>query len=259
MDINLSKARRAEKIGLIKDATTYEQNAQTNKIAAFKANKQAQQLGLSALAQAAMATRAAAPRAGIKESDAVQAQKAFAVERANPDDPEAKRVADAWREALSLTRPGPISAGISATAMGERSAAEIAADEEKQRKDIAEKRDAARLELERTVAAEYTGTKLALEPEYLEALRNAGKNVPGAKTPNQVRLEIIAREVERRAGAQPSAKGSGAGAGAGGAAGKKPDISAVEGAPAGSTVGGFVQGKGYKVLDSKGNHIGFVQ
>jgi hypothetical protein len=110
-------------------------------------------------------------------------------------------------ERYQLKAPGLAGTQTTAAAATERSNAEIAADEAKQAADRADKQEAARLQLEKDVAAEYVGTKLALEPEYLEALRNAGKKVPGAKTPNQVRLEIIAREVARRAGAQPSAKG----------------------------------------------------
>jgi len=203
MNINLSKARRAEKMGLIKDATTHEQNAQVNKINAFKANKQAKQLGIDALARTATAVR---PAAGVKESDAVQAQKAFAAERANPDDPQIKLAAAAWRESLGLTRPSPISAGISAAAMGERTDAQIAAEAAKQAAETEEKREAARLQLEKDVAAEYTLSKLGMEQEYQEALTNAAKKVPGAKTPDQVRREIIAREVARRAGAGGTSK-----------------------------------------------------
>jgi hypothetical protein len=69
MNINLTKARRAEKMGLSKDATTYEQNAQVNKINAFKANKQAQQLGIDALARTATAVRPVADRAEARPSD----------------------------------------------------------------------------------------------------------------------------------------------------------------------------------------------
>lgn len=222
MNINLSKARRAEKMGLLKEADAYEQAAEKNKIEAYKAGTAARKAGLDSLPNAIKAaqTKTFRPAAGVKESDAVQAQKAFAAERANPEDPEAKRIAAAWRESLGLTRPSPISAGISATAAGERSAAQIKADETKAAADLAEKRDAARLQLEKDVAAEYTLSKLGLEQEYQEALTNAAKKVPGAKTPDQVRREIIAREVERRAGARPSAKGSG-----GGGAGGKPSVS----------------------------------
>jgi len=214
MNINLAKAQRAEKAGLLKEADTYEQAAEKNKIDAYKAETAARNMGLGSLAQAARAAKPQSfrPVAAVKESDAVQAQKAFAAEIANPEDPEAKRIAAAWRESLGLTRPSPISAGISATAMGERTAAQIAADEEKQRKEIEEKQNAARLQVEKDVAAEYTLSKLGMEQEYQEALTNAAKKVKGAKTPDQVRREIIAREVERRAGARPSASGGTGGA-----------------------------------------------
>jgi hypothetical protein len=212
MNINLAKAQRAEKAGLLKEADMYTQNAEANKINANKAATLARKAGLEALAQAAKAYKPQLfrPAAGVKESDAVQAQKAFAAEKANPDDPQIKLAAAAWRESLGLTRPAPISAGISAAAMGERTAADIKANEEKQRKELAEKRDAARLELEKTVEASLTPTKLMEYPEYAEAMKYFGKTPPaGVLTPAQVREKIKKAEVERRAGALPSASGGG--------------------------------------------------
>ena len=40
---------------------------------------------------------------------------------------------------------------------------------------------------------------------------------------------------------------------------KAPDISTVKGAPAGATIGAFVQGQGYEVKDSKGKLIGYAK
>jgi hypothetical protein len=71
MNINLSKARRAEKMGLLKEANEYEQNAEKNKIDAFKADTAARKMGLDALPPAMTAVRPAAARAGVKDSDMV--------------------------------------------------------------------------------------------------------------------------------------------------------------------------------------------
>jgi hypothetical protein len=205
MNINLSKARRAEKMGLLKEADAYEQNAEKNKIEAYKAGTAARKAGLDSLPNAIKAaqTKTFRPVAPPRLSEQMEYLQATPEQRA------------IMNERYQLKAPGLAGTQTTAAALGERTTAQIEADEVKQAADRADKKEAARLQLEKDVAAEYTGTKLALEPEYLEALRNAGKKVPGAKTPNQVRLEIIAREVARRAGAQPSAKGSGAGEGGG--------------------------------------------
>jgi len=40
---------------------------------------------------------------------------------------------------------------------------------------------------------------------------------------------------------------------------KKPDISGITGAPAGSSIGGFIQGKGWEVKDKSGKLLGYAQ
>jgi len=200
MNINLAKAQRAEKAGLLKEADMYTQNAEANKINANKAATASRKAGLEALAQAAKAYKPQLfrPAAGVNESDAVRAQKAFAAEKANPDDPQIKLAAAAWRESLGLTRPAPISAGISAAAMGERTAAQIAADEEKQRKEIAEKQAAARTALEEKVESSLTDRKLMEYPEYAEAMKYFGKTPPaGVLTLAEARAKIKKAEVDR--------------------------------------------------------------
>jgi hypothetical protein len=120
--------------------------------------------------------------------------------------PEQRAIMD---QRYQLKAPGLAGTQTTAAALGERTTAQIEADEAKQAADRADKQEAARLQLEKDVAAEYTLSKLGMEQEYQEALTNAAKKVKGAKTPDQVRREIIAREVARRAG----------GAGVGGAKG----------------------------------------
>ena len=195
MNINLSKARRAEKMGLLKEADAYEQAAEKNKIDAFKAGTAARKAGLESLAQAATAAKPVADKAAPRLSEQMEYLLAT---------PEQREIMD---QRYQLKAPGLAGTQTTATALGERTDAELAAKAAKEAADLAEKRDAARLQLEKDVAAEYTLSKLGLEPAYQEALTNAAKKVPGAKTPDQVRREIIAREVARRAGARPSASG----------------------------------------------------
>jgi len=71
MNINLSKARRAEKMGLLKEANEYERDAEKNKIEAYKADTAARKMGLDSLPPAMKAVRPAAARAGARDSDMV--------------------------------------------------------------------------------------------------------------------------------------------------------------------------------------------
>lgn len=197
MNINLSKARRAEKMGLLKEANEYERDAEKNKIEAYKADTAARKAGLDSLPNAIKAaqTKTFRPAAPPRLSEQMEYLLATPEQRAT------------MNERYQLKAPGLAGTQTTAAAATERSNTEIAADEVKQAADRADKQDAARLQLEKDVAAEYTLSKLGVEPEYQEALTNAANKVKGAKTPDQVRREIIAREVARRAGAQPSAKG----------------------------------------------------
>jgi hypothetical protein len=120
--------------------------------------------------------------------------------------PEERKIMD---QRYQLKAPGLVGTQTTAAALGDRTTAELAAKAAKEAADLEEKRVASRLQLEKDVAAEYTGSKLALEPAYQEALTNAAKKIKGAKTPDEVRREIIAREVERRAGTRSSAAGAG--------------------------------------------------
>ena len=205
MNINLSKARRAEKMGLLKEADAYEQAAEKNKIDAYKAGTAARKAGLDSLPNAIKAaqTKTFRPAAPAKLSEQMEYLLASPADRAIMD------------QRYQLKAPGLAGTQTTAAALGDRTTAQIEADATAKAAELTEKREAARLQLEKDVAAEYTLSKLGLEPEYQEALTNAAKKVPGAKTPDQVRREIIAREVARRAGARPSAKGSGAGDGGG--------------------------------------------
>ena len=73
MNINLSKARRAEKMGLLKEADAYEQNAEKNKIAAYNADTTARKMGLTAIPAFVRANRVNIPKPAAipKESDMV--------------------------------------------------------------------------------------------------------------------------------------------------------------------------------------------
>jgi hypothetical protein len=221
MNINLAKAQRAEKAGLLKEADMYTQNAEANKINANKAATASRKAGLEALAQAAKAYRPQLfrPAAAARPNVDALAQEAFLDAAQNPDDLSKKQKADSYAKMYGLSKPAVAAAGVTQVGAGERTAAQIAADEEKQRKEIAEKRDAARLLLEKEVDASLTPVKLMEYPEYAEAMKYFGRTPPaGVLTPAEVREKIKKAEVERRAGARPSAKGE-AGAGTGGAKG----------------------------------------
>jgi hypothetical protein len=205
MNINLSKARRAEKMGLLKEADAYEQAAEKNKIDAYKAGTAARRAGLDSLARAATAAKPQLfrPAAPAKLSEQMEYLLASPADRA------------IMNQRYQQKAPGLAGTQTTATAMGERTDAQIAAEAAKQAAEIAEKRDAARLLLEKEVDASLTPMKLMEYPEYAKAMEYFGKTPPaGVLTPAQVREKIKKAEVERRAGARPSASGGG-GAGGG--------------------------------------------
>jgi hypothetical protein len=213
MNINLAKAQRAEKAGLLKEADAYEQAAEKNKLDAYKAGTAARKAGLDSLPNAIKAaqTKTFRPAAPAKLSEQMEYLLASPADRA------------IMNQRYQQKAPGLAGTQTTAAALGDRTTAQIAADEEKQRKEIEEKRAASRQALEKDVAAEFTLSKLGVEPEYQEALSNAAKKVPGAKTPNQVRQELIAKEVERRWKVSTTPRGE-AKTGGGGAGGK-PSVS----------------------------------
>jgi hypothetical protein len=197
MNINLAKAQRAEKAGLLKEADMYTQNAEANKINANKAATTSRKASLDALAQAMRATKPQLfrPAAPAKLSEQMEYLLATPAQRAIMD------------QRYQLKAPGLAGTQTTAAALGDRTAAEIAEKQEKLAAETEEKRSASRQQLEKDVAAEFTMSKLGVEPAYQEALTNAAKKVPGAKTPNQVRQELIAKEVERRWKASTTPRG----------------------------------------------------
>jgi hypothetical protein len=80
------------------------------------------------------------------------------------------------------------------------------------------------------------------------------KDMPGIMAAMEARKQQIRAEVTNA-----PAPGTGAPAPAVPSAQKAPDISTVTGAPKGSTIGSFVQGKGFEVKDKGGNLIGYAQ
>jgi hypothetical protein len=241
MNINLAKAQRAEKAGLLKEADAYTQSAEANKINGYKADTAARKLGLDSLPRAMRATKPQAfkPATIPKPSDQAEGVKIFGarVKAEHPDWSDEQVAAGA----LDLYQKNKSSglAGIMEAVAGRGAVAE--AGDWRSRDEAAGKagNDAVKL--------------LRNTPAYREALDN--DRLKGTKTAEE--MEIKARDSAEagfyRNAPKPKTDTSGT------AKTAKPDISKVEGAPAGSTVGDYVQGKGYKVLDSKGKHIGFVQ
>jgi len=226
MNINLAKAQRAEKAGLLKEADMYTQNAEANKINANKAATASRKAGLEALAQAMRATKPNLPRpaAAAKPGDmSLYAQ----------GTPEQRALYNEF-----LEKKGAGLAGVMAGVTGRTDTAE--ATDLRARDEAAGKASNEAAKLLKNTAA------------YREALDNDKRN--GTKTAEAMEKQTrdtaeagFYRNARPKTDTSETAKTA------------KPDISKVEGAPAGSTVGDYVQGKGYKVLDSKGKHIGFVQ
>jgi len=244
MNINLSKARRAEKMGLLKEADAYEQAAEKNKIAAFNAETTARKAGLTSLPSAMQAVRAPAVRAGATARPSTQAEGvAIYAAQFKAGDP---TLSDAEANARGLEKynreRGGGLAGIMAGVTGRGDVA--AADDMRSRDEAAGRagNDAVKL--------------LQNRADYREAKDNDKRN--GTNTAKA--METATRDAAEAAfyRSAPKAKG-GDKTSTSKNPPPKPDISKVEGAPAGSSVGGYDSGKGYKILDSKGKHIGYIE
>jgi hypothetical protein len=227
MNINLSKARRAEKMGLLKEADMYEQNAEKNKIAAYNADTTARKMGLTAIPAAIRATRVNVPKpaAPAKLSEQMEYLLATPAQRAIMD------------QRYQLKAPGL--AGVMAGVTGRTDTAEAA--------DLRS----------RDEAAAKAGNDAVKLLKNTAIYREAVDNDRLKKTKTAEDMEKQARDAAEagfyRNAPKPKADASGA------AKTAKPDISKVEGAPPGSSIGEYDSGKGYKILDSKGKHIGYVQ
>jgi hypothetical protein len=108
--------------------------------------------------------------------------------------------------------------------------------------------------------AEAAITAREKDDSQLKALRTQlaiadDKDKPKIMADMEARRQQIRAEITKAA----PAPGTGAPAPAVPSAQKAPDISTVTGAPKGSTIGSFVQGKGFEVKDKGGNLIGYAQ
>jgi len=226
MNINLSKARRAEKMGLLKEADMYEQNAEKNKIAAYNADTAARKMGLSAIPAFVRANRVNIPKPAAipKPGDMSLYAQGTPAQR------------ELYNEFLE--KKGAGLAGVMAGVTGRTDTAE--ATDLRSRDEAAGKASNEAAKLLKNTAA------------YREAVDNDKRN--GTKTAEAMEKQTRdTAEAGFYRNARPKAKAGEGGAGA------KPDISKVEGAPPGSSIGEYDSGKGYKILDSKGKHIGYVQ
>lgn len=226
MNINLAKAKRAEKMGLLKEADMYEQNAEKNKIAAYNADTTARKMGLTAIPAFLRATRVNVP-------------KPAAIPKPGDMDLYA-RGTPAQRELYNkfLEKKGAGLAGVMAGVTGRTDTAEAT--------DLRSRDEAA------GKASNEAAKLLKSTAVYREAVDNDKRN--GTKTAEAMEKQTRdTAEAGFYRNARPKAKAGEGGAGA------KPDISKVEGAPPGSSIGEYDSGKGYKILDSKGKHIGYVQ
>jgi hypothetical protein len=230
MNINLSKARRAEKMGLLKEADAYEQAAEKNKIAAYNADTAARKMGLSAIPAFVRANRVNIPKPAAipKPGDmSLYAQ----------GTPEQRALYNEF-----LEKRGAGLAGVMAGVAG--------------RGDVAEQTDMRSRDEAAGKASNEAAKLLKNTAAYREAVDNDRVN----KTNTAEAMEKSARDAAEAAfyRSAPKAKG-GDGTSTSKNPPPKPDISKLEGAPAGRSIGGYDSGKGYKILDSKGKHIGYVQ
>ena len=191
MNINLAAGQRAEKLGLIKDASASYRAAKKYKIDAFKAQQEASAKGLIALSRA---EKAAQPPRPYKPSAPVR-----------PTEQQEYVSADEATRALMDRRYRMMAPGLAGTLETQagataRQAPEIdlktqtlELDREKARAAIAEK------------AAKAVDDNILLNPEYRQALR--GKD-PQGRTAAQVRAALIEAEIKKAPpiSAAPAAK-----------------------------------------------------
>jgi hypothetical protein len=119
-----------------------------------------------------------------------------------------------------------------------------------------------------TALREWNDLKIS-DPSKMEHRRLAKKDQENAAAGNPTRLaeqyendwvgrraqRIIGAPAEAPAQAAPAAPAAAPGAAAGRT---RPDISRITGAPSGSSVGNFVQGKGWEIKDRSGKLIGYA-
>lgn len=124
----------------------------------------------------------------------------------------------------------------------------------------ADRARSARLEAER-----IWGSKKILDPDrqaYDDLVQKDRANAKAGK-PTNLAEEFKERRIREMmsSSAVPVAPTGGAAAPrpSGGTAPAKPDISKITGAPAGSTIGSFVSGKGWEIKDRSGNLLGYAK
>jgi hypothetical protein len=122
MNINLANGQRAEKLGLVKDAMANYQAANKNKVDAYKAQQDANNKTVRALAYAERATQPPKPVAVAKPKPEEQAQAAFAALAADPTNVEKQQTAASWEKTFGLSRPAVAAANVTQAATTARQA-----------------------------------------------------------------------------------------------------------------------------------------
>lgn len=227
MDFNLKDAQRKERMGLTKDAMASVTDAQKDRIAADKAQLEALKARNTGAANAARAFRpTGSSGAGSKERDQAQAIRLFSadIKRQFPDMPQEQVDAQALQKFLEQKSPGL--PGVET------------------RTDAATQKDARTAFSNRTM---FGGDSLAKE---YRAADKAGDVARAA----ELKARIATEEGYTLPGGDNKAKPVSTNP-----AGKPPDISMIQGAPKGSKIGEYVQGKGYEIKDSKGKLLGYAQ
>lgn len=191
MNINLAAGQRAEKLGLVKDASASYRAAKKYRLDAFKAQQEAAAKGLIALSRAEKAAqppRPYKPSAPLRDSEQMEYVRADEPTRALMD------------RRYQMKAPAVAAAGVAQGGANERlgqtldlDAQKLELDRERARAAIVEK------------ATKAVDDNIFLNPEYTKAMR--GKD-PQGRTAAQVRAALIEAEIKKAPpiSAAPAAK-----------------------------------------------------
>jgi hypothetical protein len=184
MKINIATGKRAETLGLAKDAISSFQSARANETAMYKAQSEALRNTATAAARLANATKAPRPAAAVRpsaqaEGVAIYAKSLMAKDKTLTQDEANAQALEKYNQQKAAGLPGVTAAveGRTVVAGGAQSI-----DVDKLKADAAEK------------AAVNVDKRLLLNPEYREAMR--GKD-PKGRTAEQVRGALVEAETQR--------------------------------------------------------------
>lgn len=230
MEFNLADAERKERLGLTKEARADVQNAEANRLAAYKAGQTKDVALATALSRGITATRPAkSTGSGPKVAEQLAAAE---IAFANNPTPQNRRIVEALRSTVSQTK--------TSWTTGESGPGRLGAQSE-----------ATQAGVNRDIDTQVNKQKYMDQP-WLDAMAK-GDTAGQAAAEQRIRQKII----DTRKATTPS-KGKPSDDGVNKNSTIAPNISTIQGAPKGSRIGSNTA-QGWEILDSSGTLIGYAK